>query len=74
MTCSHQETREALGIRLEGAVLIVDEAHNLVDVVNAAHSASLDAATAAAAGAQMNAYWSRFGSRLAPGERIHVYG
>ena len=32
-----QEMREALGIRLEGAVVIMDEAHNLVDAVNACH-------------------------------------
>lgn len=25
-----QETREALGVRLDGAVVVVDEAHNLV--------------------------------------------
>ncbi len=63
-----QETREALGIRLEGAVIVVDEAHNLVDAVNAAHSASVDAAMAAAAAGQIHAYWGRFGTRLAPGE------
>ena len=25
-----QETREALGVRLDGAVVVIDEAHNLV--------------------------------------------
>lgn len=62
-----QETREALGIRLEGAVLVIDEAHNLVDAVNGAHSAVLTADAAAAAASQLDAYWTRFSTRLAPG-------
>jgi chromosome transmission fidelity protein 1 len=62
-----QETREALGIWLEGAVLVIDEAHNLVDAVNGAHSAALSAGAASAAAGQLDAYWSRFSIRLAPG-------
>lgn len=62
-----QETREALGIRLQGAVLVVDEAHNLVDAVNGAHSATLFAEAAAAAARQLDAYWTRFSTRLGPG-------
>lgn len=54
-------------MRLEGAVIIVDEAHNLVDAVNGAHSATVDAPTAAAAAAQLDAYWARFSARLSPG-------
>jgi DEAD_2 len=64
-----QETREALGIRLQGAVLIVDEAHNLVDAVNGAHSATLPAEAAAAAAGQLDSYWTRFSTRLGPGLR-----
>ncbi len=48
-------------------MVIVDEAHNLVDAVNGAHSAAADAATAAAAAAQLAAYCERFGVRLSPG-------
>ena len=39
-----QETRQALGLRVEGNVVIVDEAHNLADAINASHSAELTAA------------------------------
>jgi Rad3-related DNA helicase len=67
-----QETREALGIRLEGAVLVIDEAHNLVDAVNSAHSATLSVQAASAAAGQLDAYWSCFSTRLAPG--VHVAG
>lgn len=71
-----QETREALGIRLQGAVLVVDEAHNLVDAVNGAHSATLSAQAAAAAAGQLDAYWARFSTRLGPGVcvRSHASG
>lgn len=33
-----RETREAMGVRLEGAVVVVDEAHNIVEAINSVHS------------------------------------
>lgn len=33
-----RETRSALGVRLEGAVVVVDEAHNVVEAINSVHS------------------------------------
>lgn len=33
-----RETRAAMGVRLEGAVVVVDEAHNIVEAINAVHS------------------------------------
>ncbi len=62
-----QETREALGVRLEGAVVIVDEAHNLVDAVNACHGAQASAAQLGRARRALQAYHNRFRARLAPG-------
>ena len=35
------ETSQALGVRLSGAVVIVDEAHNIVEAINSVHSKSL---------------------------------
>jgi hypothetical protein len=35
------ETRRSLGIELEGSVVIFDEAHNLLDAINGAHSAAV---------------------------------
>ena len=64
-----QEARAALGVHIRGNVLIVDEAHNLVDAVNGAHSASLTAAQLRVAEGQLNGYYQRFRSRLAPGAR-----
>lgn len=56
-------------MRLEGAILIVDEAHNLVEAVNGAHGAALERGQITAAQGQLDAYYERFRSRLAPGER-----
>ena len=64
-----QETRAALGVRLDGAILIVDEAHNLVDAVNGAHGAALERGHIAGAQGQLSAYYERFRTRLAPGQR-----
>lgn len=33
-----RETRAALGVRLDGAVVVVDEAHNIVEAINSVHS------------------------------------
>jgi chromosome transmission fidelity protein 1 len=40
----HADTRAALGLSLAGAVVVFDEAHNLVDAVNSAHSACVTGA------------------------------
>lgn len=62
-----QETRESLGIDLEDSVVIVDEGHNLVDAVNAVHSATMSRGQLATAKSALDAYFTRFSSRLAPG-------
>ena len=55
-------------MRLTGSVVIVDEAHNLVSAVNAAHAAVVSIRQLQAARAQLAAYHRRFQSRLAPGK------
>lgn len=37
----HAATRQAAGIRLQGQVVIVDEAHNLIDTITSIHSAEV---------------------------------
>lgn len=46
---------------------MVDEAHNLVDAVNGAHTAQVSLQQLAAAEAQLSSYFQRFRSRLAAG-------
>ena len=54
-------------MNLEGAVVIVDEAHNLVDAVNAVHSAVITRRQLATAQSALDTYYGRFSGRLAPG-------
>ena len=56
--------RQALRLQLQGSIIIFDEAHNLADAVNAAHSAALTAGQAGAAQAQLAAYLQRYGGQL----------
>lgn len=34
----HAATRQAAGIRLQGQVVVIDEAHNLIDTITGIHS------------------------------------
>ena len=67
-----EETREALGVRVEGNIIIVDEAHNLADAINGAHSAELSSSTASTALHQLEAYFERFRTQLAPGNARNI--
>lgn len=40
----HAATRRAAGIRLQGQVVLIDEAHNLVDTITGIHSAEVSGA------------------------------
>lgn len=68
----HEPTREALGIRLSGSVVICDEAHNLVDAVNDAHSMVVTHAQAAMANGQLGRYFVHYERRLSTANRTCV--
>lgn len=38
----HAATRQAAGIRLQGQVVIIDEAHNLIDTITNIHSTEVN--------------------------------
>lgn len=61
-TC--RKTREALGVQLEGAVVIIDEAHNLLPAINGSHSVSLSSGSLSAIVDLLDAYLARFQGRL----------
>lgn len=73
MICSSQESRDALQLHLKGSIIVVDEAHNLVDAVNGAHTAQLSLHQLTAAAAQLSSYLQRFRTRLAAGLTLPCY-
>ncbi len=68
-----QQAREAVGLSLKGALIIIDEAHNLPEALRALHSSKVSLPIAEAALAQLIAYTDRYASRLA-GRNLHYLG
>lgn len=68
----HEPTRTALGLQTEGAIVIVDEAHNLIESINAVHSSVLSSAAAEVAEQQLNAYLDRYRERLSHANKTFV--
>ncbi|ROW02431.1 hypothetical protein VMCG_06014 [Cytospora schulzeri] len=67
-----ESAREALGIRLEGNVVIVDEAHNIMDAVANVHSAEIRLRDLRRARQMLGVYVKRFGKKLKGENRIMV--
>jgi chromosome transmission fidelity protein 1 len=68
----HAGTRESLGISLHRSVVIVDEAHNLLDTINDTHSVTLTARQLSEVSAQLAQYAERYHARLKPPNRLCV--
>lgn len=64
--------REALGIRLEGSAVIVDEGHNLADAVASTYSAVLTERQLNGALSALSAYLSRFRPQLSAANLRHL--
>ncbi|KAG8509135.1 putative ATP-dependent RNA helicase DDX11-like protein 8 [Galemys pyrenaicus] len=60
----HAATRQAAGIRLQGQVVIIDEAHNLIDTITAIHSTEVSGSQLCQAHSQLLQYMERYGKRL----------
>ncbi|XP_045685142.1 putative ATP-dependent RNA helicase DDX11-like protein 8 isoform X2 [Phyllostomus hastatus] len=60
----HTATRQATGIRLQGQVVIVDEAHNLMDTITGIHSTEVSGAQLCQAHSQLLQYVERYRKRL----------
>ncbi|KAM5332790.1 putative ATP-dependent DNA helicase DDX11-like protein 8 isoform 3-T3 [Glossophaga mutica] len=60
----HTATRQAAGIRLQGQVVIIDEAHNLIDTITGIHSTEVSGAQLCQAHSQLLQYMERYRKRL----------
>ncbi|XP_069759331.1 ATP-dependent DNA helicase DDX11 isoform X3 [Narcine bancroftii] len=63
-TLLHSSTRRASGIKLKGQVLVIDEAHNLIDTITAIHSYKVTGSQLCCAHSQLSQYLERYRSRL----------
>ncbi|BEI97150.1 hypothetical protein CcaverHIS631_0207390 [Cutaneotrichosporon cavernicola] len=67
-----KNAREALGIDLTDQIVIIDEAHNLIDTVLGIYSASLPASHINSAASQLTQYLHRFRTRLKPRHSLMI--
>ncbi|ORY58908.1 helicase C-terminal domain-containing protein [Pseudomassariella vexata] len=64
--------RDALGIKLEGNVVIIDEAHNIMDAVANVHAAEIGLGELKRGRQMLGVYVKRFGKKLKGENRIMV--
>ncbi|PIK50392.1 hypothetical protein BSL78_12716 [Apostichopus japonicus] len=60
----HKSTREACGIKLDGNIVIIDEAHNLLETISSVHSVEVSGRQVNKAFSQLGQYMHRYKSRL----------
>lgn len=64
--------REALNLSLKGHVIIVDEAHNLMDAINGIHSVEVSLRQLKRARTQLGVYLQKFQNRLKGKNRVYI--
>lgn len=67
-----QPAREALDIDLKGHIVIIDEAHNLLDAISAIHSTSISLSQLTQSRAQLGIYLQKFKNKLKGKNRVYV--
>ncbi|PVF94648.1 DNA repair helicase [Serendipita vermifera] len=67
-----EQSREALGLDLTGQVVIIDEAHNLIDTILSIHTVSLGSSILKRALDQLRVYLQRFRKMLSPQNLLHL--
>nr|QZX63218.1 DEAD/H-box helicase 11 [Halisarca dujardinii] len=71
-TLLHSKTRKAVGIKLKGSVVIIDEAHNLLDTICNIHSVEISGAQVAKAYSQLTQYRDRYRDRLKAKNLLYI--
>ncbi|NXN13715.1 DDX11 helicase, partial [Indicator maculatus] len=60
----HEPTRSTAGIKLKDQVVIIDEAHNLIDTITCIHSAEVSGSQLCCAHSQLSQYMERYRKHL----------
>ncbi|KAJ4122892.1 ATP-dependent DNA helicase chl1 [Fusarium equiseti] len=67
-----RSARDALGVKLENSVVIVDEAHNIMDAVANVHAAEIKLSDLRRGRGMLGVYVKRFGKKLKGVNRVNV--
>jgi len=67
-----KSAREALGISLKGHVVIIDEAHNLMDAIAGIHSVEVSLKQLKRARGQLGVYYQKFKNKLKGKNRVYI--
>lgn len=67
-----KKARDALGIKLEGNIVIVDEAHNVMDAVSNVYAADLKLSELRRCREMLGVYVRKFGKKLKGVNRVNV--
>lgn len=67
-----KSAREALDISLKGHVIIIDEAHNLMDTISSIHSITVTQGQLKRCRSQLGVYLQKFRNRLKGKNRVYV--
>ncbi|OWA51733.1 putative ATP-dependent RNA helicase DDX11-like protein 8 [Hypsibius exemplaris] len=68
----HRPTREASGIQLKDQIVIIDEAHNLLDAIAGMYSAEITQRQVRKASSQLSQYHERYRTRLTPKNTLYI--
>jgi chromosome transmission fidelity protein 1 len=67
-----KETRESFDINLKDQIVIIDEAHNLIDTIAQIHSIEITESQISQALSQLNAYISRYKTRFSAKNMLYL--
>ena len=67
-----KSARDALGIKLEGNVVVIDEAHNVMDAIANVHASEIKLSDLRRARGMLGVYVKRFGKKLKGVNRVNV--
>lgn len=68
----HEDSRNALQLKVDGNVIVIDEAHNLEEAVSETHSAAITNRELGVARSAIHNYKERFRTRLGPSNLRHL--
>ena len=67
-----KETRQSFSINLKNQIIIIDEAHNLIDAITQIHSVEISDLNVTQAMTQLNNYVNRYKSRFSAKNMLYL--